>query len=51
MKVDSDGQTGLSGVWTGVLAPGRDIGAAMVRVCVVMPQWHGDRARASRVPQ
>ena len=29
MKADSDGQTGLSGVWTGVLARGRDIGVAM----------------------
>lgn len=30
MKADSDGQTGLSGVRTGVLVRGRDIGAAMV---------------------
>ena len=32
MKADSDGQIGLSGVWTGVLARGRDIAAAMVSV-------------------
>ena len=32
MKADSDGQTGLSGVWTGVLAPGRTIGVVMVSV-------------------
>ena len=32
MKADSDSQTGLSGVWTGVLAPGRDIEVVMVSV-------------------
>jgi hypothetical protein len=32
MKARSDGEAGLTGAWTGVLAPGRDIGVAMVRV-------------------
>ena len=32
MKADSDGQTGLSGVWTGVLAPRCDIEVVMVSV-------------------
>ncbi len=32
MKADSDGRIGLSGVWTGVLACGRDIGPISLNV-------------------
>src|SRR6266849_3092079 len=44
MKARSDGQAGLTGAWTGVLAPGRDIGVAVRAGPLVLGHRHHSHA-------